>query len=208
MSEKLLSKRVNFPSLQDIVDQILPRFQQKFALDEQQTEEMKNGLFKVLKNLLWELQSVAELGAAKGIAEAFGMVEDLEYYETVKKRNKRQRERNKEWREKMDEEARERKYRLENPTYEDKQAVISQSLSAMFHSKENYNKARNKITELCEKEGSQILASTIKKNFKLPDVWVESFDLDGFIESLQTKKVSEYESDDLDDFFDQSDVIQ
>ena len=206
-SKKLLTKRVNFPSVPDLIDEALPNIQEKFSFNEKQTEEMMIGLTRLLSNFLSEIKSALELGASKGMEEAIALILDPEYYETIKNRRKNTIKQNKEWRVKQEAEDAERKYRQENPTYNDKERIIINALSEMFYNKENYHKAKDKIFNITEKDGNQILIQTIKKRFRFPDIWFESFDVDEFIEQLKRKKVSEKKSDDDDDFFDKGDIL-
>lgn len=122
--KKLITKKVNFPSLQKIVDDNANLFIEHFKLSEVQGIQMREGLKRLLDSFLTEFQYAAELGAKKGIEEAVLLMQDPDYYLTVKKRDENSRKRNKEWKEKMEEEAAERKYRLENPTTEDLKRLI------------------------------------------------------------------------------------
>jgi hypothetical protein len=88
---KLLSKRVQFVSVPSFVDDYLPQFQKHFNLTDDQTVQLRKALCDLFEHLLWEASFAAKLGAEKGIAEAFSLMKDPDYYETVKKRKQKQR---------------------------------------------------------------------------------------------------------------------
>ncbi len=94
MSErKLLSNRVQYcPSIEDLLDQWVPGFGQKFNLTTEQEVEFRELLRKCFDNLLWQASSAVELGTQKGIQEAFALMRDPSFYETVKRRRQKQRE--------------------------------------------------------------------------------------------------------------------
>lgn len=96
MSKKLLTKRVEFPSIMDIVADFTPQFVNHFKLDEKQAEDMKLGLFQVLDRLMVDLEFAMKKGCEKGIEEAINLMKDADYYETVKKRKERARQEAKE----------------------------------------------------------------------------------------------------------------
>ena len=204
--KKLITKKVNFPSLQKIVDDNANLFIEHFKLSEVQGIQMREGLKRLLDSFLTEFQYAAELGAKKGIEEAVLLMQDPDYYLTVKKRDENSRKRNKEWKEKMEEEAAERKYRLENPTTEDLKRLIKTEIYNLVSSKEQYNSAREKIEILIEKNGKNILLQTLKEKYRLPDFFAENFDLDSFIEELKLRNVSD--GQELDNFFDGHEIIQ
>ncbi len=102
MEKKLLSKRIQCESLESIIEDVFPQFAKHFKFDEKQAVEMKHGLREVMKRTLRAAQHAVEIGAQKGVAEGFNLIQDPDFYETEKKRAARYRQLQKPQREKFD----------------------------------------------------------------------------------------------------------
>jgi len=90
---KLISKRVQYASIESVVDEYCHQFVAHFKLDNKQSEEMKGGLTTLLKRFVYEVDHATKLGAEKGITEALALMSDPDFHATIKKRKAKQRAR-------------------------------------------------------------------------------------------------------------------
>lgn len=98
---KLISHRVHYTSLKHLIEDLLPRWSPDKPPDfsgEDGREKLKGLLQRFGEQLLWSIQMDLEKGAAKGIQETLALIQDPDYYETIKQRRKRDRARSDEYR--------------------------------------------------------------------------------------------------------------
>lgn len=100
--KKLLSKRVQFDSIESVIDEYLPQFVNHFKLDDAQTAEMRRALVELFKRFMLAVRHAVNLGADKGIEEALNLMCNPDFYETVKKRKAARREEARQFRDKID----------------------------------------------------------------------------------------------------------
>lgn len=99
----LLSMRVNFPSAEQYVEDYLHQFVAAFQMDDDGAAQMKGALIRFLERFMFDMESALVLGATKGIEEALNLIRNPKYYEVVKERRKRDRERAAEYRKEQEE---------------------------------------------------------------------------------------------------------
>lgn len=110
----LVNHRWNLPSIEDILDRLLPEWPEGEHPDFSGADgyrRMRAGFTRFAHSLLSDLYLHLEKAAGKGIHEALEMIRNPEYYETVKKRRARWLQQNKKWREQSDKESKERERR-------------------------------------------------------------------------------------------------
>ena len=195
-SRKLISKRVNFPSTHEMAERYSYGFAAKFGFDEENRIFIKTALAQIFSSLLSDLQSALITGSEKGINEALALIEDPEYYETVKKRSRKQRDKHREFRREETERRAERERRRTNPTIEEKKADVQRALSEMIRLQDEYLKARNKITKFAEQHGETLISEVIVEKFPLPDLWLETHDINKFVRRLTYSEVSDFKQAD------------
>lgn len=212
MENKLLSKRMNFNSMQSIADDYGARFAKHFNLSEEQEKEMIHGLFQVLDIASTELAAAARKGAERGINEAFALIFDPDFHETVKRRNQQNRERSKQWREEDKQREAERERRRNSPTREEKISDIRRAVWNMSQSRKTYHGNRDLIMKFVEQDGSEILGDFIKNQLEMPDLVIQNFDVDAYVKSLSECDIEQNPKkktlvDEVEDFFDKNDVF-
>lgn len=98
---KLVNHRWQLPSLEEIIDRALPAWAEGEHPDFSQPDghaRLRTAFLTFGRDLLSRLEFELTKAAGKGIAQALELIQDPEYYETVKMRRARDRERLKEWR--------------------------------------------------------------------------------------------------------------
>lgn len=209
---KLLSRRVNFPSVHDIIDEYLPSFKAYLHLNDEQEAAIREAFFTIFERFLFSASYAATLGAEKGIREAFEMMKDEKYYETVKKRRQADRERWKFNKSENDERQKEYERRKNFPTRDEKIADIRSAIHDMAYNRKAYHKHRDLIFKYQDEDGNQILVDAIKRSTNgLEDVNFLTFDVDAWVKAISSLDIQtpppnrEKILDDSDglDFFDQ-----
>lgn len=90
-NQKLLSNRVHFTSLRELVEDLVPEWKAGMPdfVGEEGYKKLRESFFKFGEILLQNVIRDVEQGAAKGIQEALTLITDPTYYETKRKRRKR-----------------------------------------------------------------------------------------------------------------------
>lgn len=105
---KIVNHRRQLISLEEVVDHMLPEWPAGEHPDfsgPQGHSQLKSAFMQLGSYLLSRLSLELEKAAGKGISEALNLIQDPDYYETVKRRRARDRERQKQWRSKSDKQA-------------------------------------------------------------------------------------------------------
>lgn len=109
---KLVNHRLQLPSLESMLDEMIRRWPDGQHPDFSAADgydRLRAAFFQFGLSLLSRLELELTKAAGKGIAAALELIQDPDYYETGKKRKKRDRERLKEWRERDEKRNREMK---------------------------------------------------------------------------------------------------
>lgn len=208
---KLLSRRVNFPSVNDILDEYLPFFKNYLRITDEQEVAVRDAMFTIFSRFLGDATYAAKLGAEKGIAEAFEMMKDEKYYETVKKRKAAERERWKSNTTANEESQKEYERRRNFPTRDEKIHDIRQAIQSMAYERKRYHKERDLIFKYRDEDGNQIIVDAIKRSTDgLEDVNFLTFDVDAWVRAISNldiatelpKKEKILDENDGTDFFD------
>ena len=210
----LLSKRVNFPSVGDIVDEYASAFRHHFKLSDQDGEFLRNALFTMFTSFMGQASYALALGATKGIDEALELMKDPEYHEVVKKRRRAELDRMKERRGESANQQAEYVRRRENPTRDEKVTDIRRAIDEMAWERKRYHQAKTLIQKYIDQEGNQVVVDAIKRSTNLPDdLWFETFNVDSWVKALAAADVSvplpekpddADRKDDFGDFFDKN----
>lgn len=192
MSEnKLLSRRVQFPSTLDMAEKYSHSFVNEFNLSQDDRVKVETALRNIFESFLSETVFAMIKGATRGIEEASCLIQDADYYETVKKRDTSSRQRRKEWQEQEIAREKERDRRKNNPTIEEQQADVRNAINEMIYAKDRYEQHRRAIKSFREKYDDSLIAEVIKKKYPIPEVWSESFDIDDFVARLTFSKIAD-----------------
>jgi hypothetical protein len=111
----LINHRWQLPCLQQMLDELLPVWPEGKHPDFSDHEghaRLRAGFQRFGERLLWELSLVLEKAAGRGITEALAFITNPDYHKTVKRRRKREIQRDKEYQERQQKE-RERWQRCE-----------------------------------------------------------------------------------------------
>lgn len=138
VEKPIVNHRWQMPSLEDMVDQMLPEWPAGKHPDfsgPDGHEKLKRAFMQFGKNLLSRVGMSLEKAAGKGIEQALNLIRDPEYTRTVKRRTKRQIQRMEESRRQQDE-RRERWKRFEF-TLDEKMYELSRlNRSIEYHEKQ------------------------------------------------------------------------
>lgn len=110
----LVNHRWNLPSIEEMVDNRLPEWAQGEHPDFSGPDghhRLRHGFLRFAQSIISELSWHLGKAANKGIEEALALIQDPEYYETVKRRRARSVQQGKEWRKQADKDARDRERR-------------------------------------------------------------------------------------------------
>ena len=191
MNQKLLTKRVNFPSAKELAERYGMELTRGLELDADKSAQVRQWFEKIFESSLWDVQDAFVTGATKGIVEAYNLILDEDYYETVKKRNQASRARNKEWREKYEQEESERLRRQNNPTIDEAKQDIARYLRDMIHAKDQYKKNKKAVASAEMTYGTHVIREVVKEKFTNAQLVEEAFDVDAFVYQLTYSKVSD-----------------
>lgn len=98
-SKPLITHRWQLPSIEDMLDKLLPEWRVGHHPDfsgEDGYKKMRGAFSNFARMLLFQIGFSMEKAAAKGINEALAMIQDPDYYKTVKRRTRREIQRDKE----------------------------------------------------------------------------------------------------------------
>lgn len=88
---KLISKRVHFTSLRQLVEQLIPEWREGAPdfVGKEGWEKLREAFYKFGDHLMEAIQNDLEEGSKRGIAEAINLIRDPDFYEVKKKRNQK-----------------------------------------------------------------------------------------------------------------------
>ncbi len=89
MDQKLMSNRMNFPAVDDVIDEYAPQFARRFNLSPDDEKHFRIGLRAMIERLFWEIEIAAAKGSERGIKQALALMLDPKFYEVVKKRKEK-----------------------------------------------------------------------------------------------------------------------
>lgn len=135
---KLVNHRWQLPSLEQMLDDLLPEWSEGRHPDfsgEDGYKKLRGGFQQFGESLLFQMELVLGKAAAKGISEALALIKNPDYYQTVKRRRTRETQRQKEYREQQERE-RERRLRFEFTEQERIRELASIAYQLDYHQKE------------------------------------------------------------------------
>ena len=191
---KLLSNRVHFVSTKDLAEKYSFDFIRGLELPTEKQPQIQKALEATFESFMWELRDALEVGLSRGVQETFNLIQDPNYYETVKKRDKNQRERARQQRQQWELESAEQARRKNNPTLDEARQDINRTLREMIYEKDAYRRNRKKFTELERKHGTHFIKEVVLDKFRHgASLIVESdaFDVDEFIRGLTFSNISD-----------------
>jgi hypothetical protein len=191
---KLLSNRAHFPSTKDMAENYSFEFVRGLELSTEQQPKVQQALEKILESFMWELRSALEVGLRRGVQETINLIQDPDYYETVKNRNKRQREQSRQQREKWEQEQQEFTRRKSNPTLDEVKQDVNKILREMIYEKDAYKRNKTNLFDIERKHGTHFIKEVILEKFGHGASLIvesEAFNVDEFIRGLTFSKVSD-----------------
>lgn len=211
-TQKLLSKRVQFPSTKDMAENYSFDLIRGLELSTEHQPQIQKYLEGVFERFMWDLRSSLEVGIMKGVEETFNLIQDPDYYETVKKRNQAERQRSKEQREKWNQESKERDRRKNNPSLDETKQDVNHILREMIYEKDSYKRNKKKLAEIERKHGTHFIKEVVLDKFQHAASLIidsDAFDADAFVNGLTFSKISDNteieevkESENVISFFD------
>ena len=134
----IVNHRWQMPSLEDMVDQMLPEWgmgQHPDLSGPDGHAKLKRAFMQFGDSLLFRVGMSREKAAAKGIDQALALIRDPEYRRTVKRRTKREIQRHEEW-QKQQAAERERWKRCELTLDEKARELSNLNQSIQYHEKQ------------------------------------------------------------------------
>lgn len=138
VEKPIVNHRWQMPSLEDMVDQMLPEWREGGHPDLSGSDghaRLKSAFMQFGDSLLFRVGMSLEKAAAKGIEQALNLIRDPEYTQTVKRRTKRETQRMEEHRRQQDE-WRERWKRCEFTLDEKVRELARLNKSIEYHEKQ------------------------------------------------------------------------
>lgn len=151
---KLLSHRVQFVSTRQFVEDNFPFIAQHLKSDD--AGQVKNALLWFANHLVWDTGFAFETATKKAIAEASSLIQDPDYYETVRIRRQRDRARRK-----ADEQEQwEKRHNPPPPTLADVQRDLRYVAQSVIYHEGNLAALAVRANELRQKEAALLVEQT------------------------------------------------
>ena len=149
----LVNHRWNLPSIEGMVDDRLPEWKEGEHPDFSGPDghpRLRRAFLRFAESIISELSWHLGKAANKGIEEALALIQNPEYYETVKRRRSRSIQQGKKWREQADKDAKERERRRRGQLSEAERISELGSIAYHLHYHQEEIKkleARKKVVE-------------------------------------------------------------
>lgn len=149
--KQAVTKRMHLTSLPEVVEEMMGQLPRRLmdCGDDKVRETFRAWLTHLSETLTFQLAMDFQSAAKRGIEEAANLVQDPDYYETVKKRRRAAREQGERWRQEAQErEAMRERHRRGEYTQEERERMIAATKSSIDYHDKMLRAERDKLLSL------------------------------------------------------------